>query len=174
MIRRQHVVALICACLFIGVWSSGQALSDEPADPESEIVLTLSGDIKFTNKDETAVFDMAMLESLGATTFETSTIWTEGVQTFVGVELQSLLEALGVKGGTLKASAVNDYAVEIPFSDAVDGGPIIAFRRNGAEMSLREKGPLWIVYPYDIIPEYKSELIYSRSIWQLDRIEVLP
>jgi hypothetical protein len=39
-------------------------------------------------------------------------------------------------------------------------------------MSLREKGPLWIIYPFDSSPEYQTELIYSRSIWQLNRIEV--
>jgi hypothetical protein len=56
----------------------------------------------------------------------------------------------------------------------VTGGPIVAFARNGAPMPLRDKGPLWIVYPYDSNPDYQSELIYSRSIWQLDRIEVRP
>jgi hypothetical protein len=39
-------------------------------------------------------------------------------------------------------------------------------------MSLREKGPLWIIYPFDSSPEYQTELTYSRSIWQLNRIEV--
>jgi hypothetical protein len=168
------MVALICACLFFGVFSGSPAQAGEIGNPAGEIVLTVSGAIKVTNEDNTAAFDMAMLQKMGTTAFETTTIWTEGVQTFVGVELHSLLETLGVESGTLNASAVNDYAVEIPVSDAVTGGPIIAFSRNGAEMSLREKGPLWIVYPYDIKPDYQSELIYSRSIWQLDRIEVLP
>jgi hypothetical protein len=41
-------------------------------------------------------------------------------------------------------------------------------------MSVRDKGPLWVIYPYDAVPEYKSERIYARSIWQLVSIEVLP
>jgi hypothetical protein len=40
-------------------------------------------------------------------------------------------------------------------------------------MSVRDKGPLWVVYPFDDVPAYQSETIYSRSIWQLDRIEVV-
>ena len=40
-------------------------------------------------------------------------------------------------------------------------------------MSLRDKGPLWIVYPFDSNPSYSTEVTYARSIWQLDRIEVL-
>jgi hypothetical protein len=50
---------------------------------------------------------------------------------------------------------------------------MIAFRMNGAPMSVRDKGPLWIVYPYDSDPRFQTEIIYSRSIWQLDRLEVL-
>jgi hypothetical protein len=38
-------------------------------------------------------------------------------------------------------------------------------------MSIREKGPLWLVYPYDLNKAYQSETIYSRSIWQLVRID---
>jgi hypothetical protein len=31
---------------------------------------------------------------------------------------------------------------------------------------------LWIVYPYDRSPDYQSETIYARSIWQLRRIHL--
>ena len=71
----------------------------------------------------------------------------------------------------LRATAINNYAIEIPVSDAVNEGPIIAYLMDGKKMSVRDKGPLWIVYPYDANPDYRSEVVYSRSIWQLDRIE---
>ena len=74
---------------------------------------------------------------------------------------------------TLRATAINDYTVEIPVSDAVEGGPIIAYSVDGKPMSVRDKGPLWVIYPYDSGAQYRSEVIYSRSIWQLDRIEVV-
>ena len=113
-----------------------------------------------------------MLEGIGLRSFETETIWTEGVQQFEGVPLDALMAFLGVTQGTLSATAVNDYSVELPVDDGDGAGPIVAFRQNGQEMSVRDKGPLWIVYPYDNEPAYKSETIYARSIWQLDRIEV--
>lgn len=114
------------------------------------------------------------LRQMPAVEFETSTIWTEGVTTFTGVALNTLLDELGIDSGTLKAVAANDYAVQIPVSDAVEGGPIMAYDRDGQPMSLREKGPLWVVYPYDSNSDYQSEVIYSRSIWQLTRIEAQP
>ncbi len=126
-----------------------------------------------TNMDEVTTFDMAAFEAMESESFETTTIWTEGTQAFTGVALSTFLEEFGVTDGTLKATAINDYAVEIPVSDAVEGGPIIAYLRNGETMSVRDKGPLWIVYPFASKPEYQTEVIYSRSIWQLDRIEVI-
>ncbi len=139
--------------------------------PTGEVILTVSGNVAHTNVDDTAQFDLDLLEQMPVTRFKTSTIWTEGLHVFEGVQLSDLVERLDIKGETLFASAINDYTVEIPISDATDDGPIVAFRVDGNEMSIREKGPLWIVYPYDMSSDYQSEVVYSRSIWQLDRIE---
>lgn len=131
-----------------------------------QVLLTL------TMGDETREYDLAALEALGNTEFTTSTIWTEGPQTFEGVPLNALLENAGIETGTLIATAINDYAVEIPVAEALEEGPVIAYARNGASMSVRDKGPLWLVYPYDSDEAFQTEVIYSRSIWQLDRMEV--
>ena len=143
------------------------------AAPSGDVVLTVTGAISVKNTNDAAIFDIAALKSLGATQFSTTIIWIEGMQTFEGVSLKVLLDSLGVDEGTIVASAVNDYAVEIPISDAVEGGPIVAYSLNDAPMSLRDKGPLWVVYPYDQNPEYQNEVTYTRSIWQLDRIEII-
>ncbi|MEQ9053080.1 MAG: oxidoreductase [Roseovarius confluentis] len=127
-----------------------------------------------TVQGETVEYSLSDLEALGSETFRTTTIWSDGEQVFTGLPLVTLLSELGVEDGTLMARAINDYAVEVPVSDGVENGPILAHHRNGEPMSVRDKGPLWLVYPYDTNPEYRSEVIYSRSIWQLDRIEILP
>jgi hypothetical protein len=136
-------------------------------------ILTISGDIEQLEGGDPIVFDRADLMALPATTFETSTIWTDGVQSFTGVSLQTLALEIGVNDGRLLATAINDYTVEIPLSDAVEGGPIIAYLMDGEEMSIRDKGPLWVIYPYDSDADFRSEVVYSRSIWQLDRLEIL-
>jgi hypothetical protein len=80
---------------------------------------------------------------------------------------------MGLNDGRFLATAINDYSVEIPLSDAVEGGPIIAYLMDGEEMSIRDKGPLWVIYPYDSDADFRSEVVFSRSIWQLDRLEIL-
>lgn len=157
----------ITLCMALPVWA------EDMAAPTGDVILTVSGNVENTNVDNTAQFDLEMLEALEKTTIETSTIWTEGVQVFEGVSLATLAAELGITGETLLASAINDYTVEVPLSDAVEDGPILAYRLNGKEMSVREKGPLWIVYPYDAKADFRTEVIYSRSIWQLDRVEAV-
>ena len=167
---RTLTAALTVALLAVA--SSAPADTPNLSAPTGDVVMTVSGAIAQTNAGDTAQFDMEMLEALPSVEFTTATIWTDGPQTFRGVPLNVFLDAIEADGETISARAINDYAVSIPVSDAVDGGPIIAYRQNGNYMSRREKGPLWVVYPYDDSIDYRSEVVYSRSIWQLDRITV--
>ena len=156
----QKAITLAAICLSVSQFAITHA--------SAQTLLTITGN----GIAEPITLDKAALESMGEQSFETTTIWTEGVQSFTGVSLVALLQSLGVSEGVLLASAINDYTVEIPVSDAVENGPIIAYERNGKDMSIRDKGPLWVVYPYDANIDYQTEVVYSRSIWQLDRIEV--
>jgi hypothetical protein len=157
--------------LFPLVLAAGHASAEGLVAPKGEVILTVTGDLAVTNGEHSASFDEAMLRDLGTTSFHTSTIWTEGAPEFTGVSLATLVQRLGITAGDLEMVAVNDYSVTVPVSDAVTDGPIIAYAMNGKPMSIREKGPLWLVYPYDLNKAYQSETIYSRSIWQLVRID---
>ena len=159
--------------LTIGALASPALTKDLPS-PVGPVILTVKGAIGTTNMEGAAQFDLAMLQALPAVTFSTTTGWTEGVHAFTGVQLKDFVAAMDSQGSLLKMTAINDYMVEVPVADAVEGGPILAYLMDGQEMSIREKGPLWLIYPYDTKPEYQSEVIYARSIWQLDRIEISP
>lgn len=121
-----------------------------------------------------ASMDLAALQDLPQEAFETSTIWTDGVQLFEGVSLRALLEPLALDRGQLILIAQNDYQVRLSVEDAITQEGLLAHSRNGQPMSLRDKGPLWLVYPYDKSAVYRSETIFAQSVWQLDRIVILP
>jgi hypothetical protein len=162
------------AALALGAILSAPTLAGgDLAKPTGEVVLTVTGDIGLSNQGDSAVFDIELLQTLGEVTFATGTPWTDGVHEYTGVPLQALIEALGVTEGSIKATAINDYATEIPLTDAVEGGPILAYLQNGKPMSIREKGPLWLIYPYDLNEAYQADVIFARSIWQLQRIDIL-
>lgn len=130
----------------------------------SETLLTIqSGDGRIEMTDE------ALLE-LPQVSFSTTSIWTEGVNTYSGPSLKTVLAQAGINGGTIELTAVNDYTVVVDYNTLDDDAPIIANRINDQAFSRREKGPLWVVYPYDSDDSYKTEQIYSNSIWQLVHI----
>jgi hypothetical protein len=142
------------------------------AAPSGPVILTLAGPLARTNAEGALALDRALLETLPQHEFATSTIWTEGVVTFRGVLLRDLLQAAGASGATVTLTALNDYSISMPVADATDEAPLLAFLMDGAPMSVRDKGPVWLVYPYDADAAFRTEQTYARSIWQLDRIEV--
>lgn len=121
---------------------------------------------------EVHALTMSELEAMPQIVFTTSTVWTDRPVKFSGPAVAAVLDAVGIAGETVQATALNDYAVDIPVSSLEDRAPIIATRIDGAPFSLREKGPLWIVYPYDSAERYRSETTYGRSIWQLKELLV--
>lgn len=148
-------------------------LARELPQPSGEPVLTIDGPITTTNVQSKAVFDMSMLQLMPHTTYRTSTVWTDGVHEFEGVSLKALLERVGAGDATsVSAKAINDYAVEIPAEAITAGAPIIAYWIDGTEFPRRAKGPLWVIYPFDSDENFRSEVTYNRSIWQLDRLTV--
>ena len=131
-------------------------------------VLTVTGKLRAGDKID---FTMAQLRELPHATIKTTTPWHDGEQTFEGVPLAALLQHLGAKGETLHVTALNKYRTEIPASD-VSHQPILAYKRNGEPMAVRDKGPLFVIYPYDRDPALKSERYFSRSAWQVRSISI--
>lgn len=144
----------------------------EMAAPTGEVILTVDGSVTATNADGAAQFDIDMLKALPVSGFDTTTTWTEGMHRFDGVPLKALLDAVGGEGTKITATALNDYAVEIPMDAITDDAPIVAYHIDGETFSRRDKGPLWIVFPYDSSPEYQTELVYGWSIWQLSKLTI--
>lgn len=138
-----------------------------PVDP---VILIVCGDFNQNGALQETGLTLADLEKIGTTTITTSTVWTDGPQTFTGVWLRDLIDNLVTGGGKLTIIALNDYSVSLPLDEVVAGGMMLAYARNGENMSVRDMGPLWMVYPYDSSDMYRNEVAYSRSVWQLDQL----
>lgn len=117
-------------------------------------------------------FDLQTLESLPQHAFTTLTPWSHQAIAFSGPLLRDVLAMAGAQGQQLRATAINDYRIQIPVDDTMRFNVIVATRMNGQRMSVRDKGPLFVVYPFDTLPELKQARYYERSIWQLKSLEV--
>jgi hypothetical protein len=83
-----------------------------------------------------------------------------------------LMKKVGASGTVVEAHALNDYSTLIPAEDFAKHNVILALRKDGEYMPVRDKGPLFIVYPYDSDPELKSQKYYGRSAWQVKELKV--
>ena len=140
--------------------------------PKERPILTLSGKIAVKNAGETARFDMKMIEALPQHSFTTSTPWFDKPVKFTGPLLSDVLAAVKASGTTVSAVAINDYKVSIPMTDATKFKMILARQIDDKPIPVREKGPLFVVYPFDTSAELRTSKFYERSIWQLKALEV--
>lgn len=146
--------------------------ADDLKAPDGSVILTVSGNIDHTNAGSEAQFDRAMLAALPQHEFETSTPWTEGSSYYSGPLMRDLLAMVSSDADAVYVSALNGYEAEIPVSDFNEYDVILAMKKNGEAIPVREYGPLWVLYPFDQDEALLSEKIRFRAVWQVMHINV--
>lgn len=164
MVRRL-LLSLLFAAMALGVMGPGTVRA-------ADAVLTVIGPGGGPGGSPAVTFDMAALDALPQGTITTTTPWYDGPRTFTGPLLRAVLQQAKVAGAVLRISALNDYSVEIPVEDLDLYGVVLATRIDGKPLSVRDKGPLFVIYPFDSRTDLKQEKFYSRAIWQVVRIVV--
>jgi hypothetical protein len=154
------------------VLATAPALSAELGSRRDKPILTISGQIGVREDGDVAKFDRPMLEALGLRSFTTKTPWYSEPVSFEGVPMRTLLRAVGASGTRVTAIALNDYTTEIPVADFEQFEVLLALKRDGNYMPVRDKGPLFIVYPYDSDSRLQSQTYYGRSAWQVCKLVV--
>ena len=91
---------------------------------------------------------------------------------FEGVRASEVMRAVGARGSTVFATALNDYVVEIPIDDFEKYGVIFALSRDGRKLSVRDKGPIWAIYPRDEFPELRNRASDKKWIWQVVTLDI--
>jgi hypothetical protein len=170
---------LVLCLIFVASLTGGRVdAQDGPLPtPTGAVLLTISGNIARTNGvDQTgrpvARFDRAMLEALAPKTVTTATLWHEGVSRFEGPSSAALMAAVKGTGKAARAIALNEYVVDLPMEDFVGDKFVLAMKVNGKELTIRDRGPIFVIYDYDRTPKNSLNVVQNRSIWQLIRLEV--
>lgn len=84
-----------------------------------------------------------------------------------GARMRDVLAHFSIEGSVADASAIDSYRIDIPVEDAMKYDVILATTVDGKKLSIRDRGPLWVVYPLGQHPELQSPTYEARSIWQL-------
>ncbi len=117
------------------------------------------------------VFSLNQLDQFEQHSFKTRTPWTSRHE-FSGPLLKDVLQSsLKSLDGTLRARALNDYIVNLDSELMLRYPVILATRMDGKPMRIRNKGPIWIMFPLDQLPELDVTTVHSQMVWQLRSIE---
>ncbi|WP_445003391.1 molybdopterin-dependent oxidoreductase [Halomonas mongoliensis] len=164
----RRILPLLIVLLSL-LWLS-PAAGDELPTPTGEVLLTISGDIARPNVGDEARFDREMLKAIAPTEVQTRTPWHADDGRYEGPLLREVLAAAGVRSEQVWVRALNDYEAEIPLAELEEYDVILAMRRNGSPMQIREFGPLFVLYPFDDHPELLNETVRFRSVWHVVHI----
>ncbi|MEP7296364.1 MAG: molybdopterin-dependent oxidoreductase [Burkholderiales bacterium] len=162
--RRRWLAAAALACAAWPAWAL-----DAPKGP---LLLTVTGALAHTNDGGAASFDMALLRAMPQTSFSTKTPWYPQPRKFTGVLVRDLLDVVGAKATTIRATALNDYRADMPADELIRNGAMIASLLDDEPMPVRDKGPLVIIFPFSDRPELRTAVHYSRAVWQLRSLEL--
>ena len=158
-----HSVRNILACLVLtGVSITSAAAEDVLLTVTNPRISGTAGEITFTRRQ---------LGEVEWRTIETETEFTDGKKVFVGPRIEAVLDLIGHAGAeTVRLVAANDYAVDVEIAEIIQYDAIIAMEMNGKQLSIRDKGPLWVMYPLDDHDELQDPAYNSRLIWQLTKM----
>ncbi|MEM7269968.1 MAG: molybdopterin-dependent oxidoreductase [Pseudomonadota bacterium] len=122
---------------------------------------------------DSAEFSRDDLRGLEQISYRTSTEFTDGEPEFSGPLARDVLASVGIGDATIAVmTAANDYAIEVPISDLMTYDVILATSVDGRRLSLRDKGPIWVMYPLDQHEELQDPVYNGRLIWQMVKIEL--
>ncbi|WP_339769852.1 hypothetical protein [uncultured Pseudosulfitobacter sp.] len=121
-------------------------------------------------------YSLEQLDALDQTTYVTKNPFIDGTSEFSGPLARVVLADAGQdmpSDAQIRVMAINDYKIDMPLGDILDFDVMLATRRDGETMSLREKGPIWIMYPISDHAELEDEAINSRLVWQTKSMQIV-
>jgi len=126
-----------------------------------------------TNGSQSLVLDRAELETFPQTRIETINPYFDGVAEFTGPSLSRILEPFDVSDDTrIVLRALNDYRVDGTLGELLAMDPIVATRMDSEPMSVRDRGPFWLMLPLSDRPELNEQEFHRFMIWQLEAISL--
>ena len=138
--------------------------------PEQKSILQIKGNLQITSDGEVALFDYAMLKQFEQHSLVIKNPWFDKERTHSGPLLKDVLNSVKATGSEFIVEALNGYRHSIPASDLEKYAIVLAIDKDGAPMRIRDKGPVFINYPFDEHPELHDEILYARSVWMVKSI----
>lgn len=142
--------------------------------PAQDAVFTVSGNFTAKNAGATLALDLPTLEKFGLVKYKVNDPWLNANNEYTGVLVSDFLQTIGASpdAQTLHLVAIDDYTVELKISDLKKWPILLATQTNGKYMSIADKGPTRIIFPYDISPDLDKAAYKDFWVWSIKSMEV--
>ncbi|NOX40401.1 MAG: hypothetical protein GXP05_07770 [Alphaproteobacteria bacterium] len=115
---------------------------------------------------------LTQLRDMSQETVVTGNEFVDGKRVFRGPLMRDVMQCFSsVLPKTVILTAANDFQSEAPVEEFFKYNVILALSVDGVALSMRDKGPLWMIYPMSDFPELRDPIYNSRLIWQLISID---
>lgn len=137
-----------------------------------DVVLTLTNP-KIQGPKGTITFTREELAALDQAVITTGNDFIDGVAEFKGPLAHEIVDMVARAGlESVRLTSLSDFFIEVSIAELRTYGAILALQQDGVQLSRRDKGPIWLIYPVDIYPELQDSAYTSRQIWQVRTIEL--
>lgn len=145
--------------------SDAQSLEPVTLEPlaDTSTILTLTD-----SAGQTRNFSLPDIERLGTYRLYTETFWPGEGGNYEGVLLKDLLATVNIEGvDAILVEAIDGYAQSLPRRDWERWPTLVATRKEGQPMTVRNKGPLRIIFPMESDPELQNRDMGAHWVWMI-------
>lgn len=144
-----------------------------PSVFSSEDTILMLKNPRIEGRHGAIIFTRADLEALPQEEITTTNDFVDGEVIFRGPSAYALIDQIG-RAGAKKArlTSATDFFIEVEIQELFDYGAILAMEMNGEQLTRRNRGPIWLMYPVDQYEELQNPSMNNRLIWQLKTIEL--
>ncbi|WP_157822361.1 molybdopterin-binding oxidoreductase [Psychromonas sp. Urea-02u-13] len=117
-------------------------------------------------------YTLSQLLQLPQHEIRTNIPWTNKTHTYSGPYLEDVLALANVSGQWLTMYALDRYQIDFNFNRIKKYKPILALSVDRKKLTIRTKGPIWVILPMDDYAELDAAVYHDFMVWQLVKINV--
>lgn len=167
----QHIAITTLLSLFYSI-SASATQGPEPTRSKTLLALHWVDDQGVPRQTRLKLEDLDAMPQSTLTLELPETLGIQGSHSWQGISLQELLKLSDSSGQSIRLQALNGYYATLPISDAEQFNPVLAYRRDGQNLTIREKGPFILIYPFNKFKQLGQQLYINRSVWQINEIHI--
>lgn len=117
-------------------------------------------------------YTLQQLQALPQYEMKVKTPWTTDSHIYKGPYLEDVFALAGIEGNRLTMFALDHYRVSFDFQRIKKYKPILALQVDGELLTIRSKGPIWVMLPLDDFKALGEAIYQDYLVWQLVKIDV--